>query len=65
MTDSLGNFRIEYLEPNKSYVIEISAFGYGNQKFDVKTKSGINNVIFELKAECGYSAQRAGYMRSR
>lgn len=59
MTDSLGNFRIEYLEPNKSYVIEISAFGYGNQKFDVKTKSGINNVIFELKAECGYSAERA------
>ena len=59
MADSLGNFRIEYLEPNKNYVIEISAFGYGNQKFDVKTKSGINNVTFELKAECGYSAERA------
>ena len=59
MTDSLGNFRIEYLEPNKKYVIEISAFGYGKQKFNVETKSGINNQTFELKAECVYNAQRA------
>ncbi|AZQ44192.1 hypothetical protein [Nonlabens ponticola] len=28
MADSLGNFRIEYLEPNQKYIIEISAFGY-------------------------------------
>jgi hypothetical protein len=59
MTDSLGNFRIEYLEPNKKYVIEISAFGYGKQKFDVQAKSGINNVTFELKADCEYNAERA------
>ena len=59
MADSLGNFRIEYLEPNKNYVIEISAFGYGKQKFDVQTKSGINNVTFELKADCEYNAERA------
>jgi hypothetical protein len=59
MADSLGNFRIEYLEPNKKYVIEISAFGYGKQKFDVQTKSGINNLTFELKADCEYNAERA------
>jgi hypothetical protein len=47
IADSLGNFRIEYLEPNKKYVIEISAFGYGKQKFDFQTISGINNVTFE------------------
>jgi len=61
MADSLGNFRIEYLEPNKKYVIEISAFGYGKQKFDVQTKSGINNVAFELKADCEYNAERAEF----
>jgi hypothetical protein len=38
IADSLGHFRIEYLEPNKKYIIEISAFGYGKQKFDVETK---------------------------
>jgi hypothetical protein len=59
IADSLGNFRIEYLEPNKKYVIEISAFGYGKQKFDFQTISGINNVTFELKADCEYSAERA------
>ncbi len=59
IADNFGNFRIEYLESNKRYVIEISVFGYGNQKFDVKTKSGINNMTFKLKAECGYSAERA------
>jgi hypothetical protein len=57
--DSLGNFRIEYLEPNKKYIIEISAFGYGKQKFDGETKSGINNVTFELKADCEYNTERA------
>ena len=57
--DSLGNFRIEYLEPNKKYVIEISAFGYGKQKFEVETKSGINNLTFELKADCEYNAEQA------
>jgi len=59
LTDSLGNFRIGYLEPNKKYVIEISAFGYGKQKFDLETTSGINNVTFELKADCEYNAERA------
>ena len=59
IADSLGNFRIEYLESNKNYVIEISVFGYGKQKFDVQTKSGINNVTFELKADCEYNAERA------
>ena len=59
IVDSLGNFRIEYLEPNKKYVIEISAFGYGKQKFDVETKSGINNLTFELKADCEYNAEQA------
>ena len=59
IADSLGHFRIEYLEPNKKYIIEISAFGYGKQKFDVETKSGINNVTFELKADCEYNAERA------
>ena len=59
IADSLGNFRIEYLEPNKKYVIEISAFGYGKQKIDVETKSGINNLTFELKADCEYNAEQA------
>ncbi|MFC0603295.1 FEKKY domain-containing protein [Winogradskyella pulchriflava] len=59
MADSLGNFRIEYLEPNKNYIIEINAIGYGKQTFNVKTKSGINNLTFELKADCEYNAERA------
>ncbi|TPV31171.1 carboxypeptidase-like regulatory domain-containing protein [Paucihalobacter ruber] len=59
MADSLGNFRIEYLEPNKKYIVEISVFGYGKQKFDVQTKREINNVTFELKADCEYNVERA------
>lgn len=59
MADSLGNFRIEYLEPNKKYSIEISVFGYGKQKFEVQTKNGINNMTFELKADCEFNAKRA------
>jgi len=59
MADSLGNFQIEYLEPNKNYEIEISVFGYGKQKFDVETKSGINKVTLELKGDCEYNAERA------
>ena len=57
--DSLGNFRIEFLEPNKKYIIEITAFGYGKQKFDVETKNGINKLTFELKADCEYNAEQA------
>lgn len=59
LADSLGHFQIEYLEPHKKYIIEISAFGYGKQKFDVETKRGTNKVIFELNADCEYNAQRA------
>ncbi len=59
IADSLGVFRIKYLEPNKKYIIEISAFGYGKQKFDIETKDGINNLTFELKAEREYSVKQA------
>ena len=59
IADSLGNFQIEYLEPNKKYIIEISAFGYGKQKFEIETQNGINSLTFELKADCEYSAIQA------
>ena len=59
IADSLGNFRIEYLEPNKKYILEISAFGYSEQKFDFTTKKGLNNASFELKADCKYNSERA------
>lgn len=59
IADSLGYFRIEFLEPNKIYTIEISTFGYGKQKFDIETETGINKVVIELKADCKYNAERA------
>ncbi len=59
LADSLGNFEIEYLEPNKNYIIKISVFGYKDQEFKIKTGKGILSKIFELKAECKYTKEQA------
>lgn len=59
MADSLGKFEFENLEPNKNYKIEILAFGYETQLFEVYLKEGVNEVEFELKATCEYNAEQA------
>jgi hypothetical protein len=59
MADSLGNFKIEYLEPNKIYIIEISAFGFPTQKFNIKTNKGIINEFFFLRTECEFDENKA------
>src|SRR5690606_16499751 len=58
-TDSLGNFEIEYLEPFKEYIIEISAFGYDTQTFNIKTGPGITTGSFVLKLKCEYNTEKA------
>ena len=58
-TDSLGIFEIEYLEPEKEYAIEISAFGYDTQTFNVTTGNGITTKNFVLKLNCNYSTEKA------
>ena len=57
--DSLGSFKIEYLEPNKIYIVEISAFGFPSQKFNIKTNKGITNEFFFLRAECEFDVEKA------
>jgi hypothetical protein len=54
-----GEFVIKYLEPNKEYDIIISAVGYENQIFKVKTNDSITYKKFELKINCFYSAEKA------
>ena len=56
--DSLGNFQLKNLEPNKEYTLEI-LFGRGMQSYKVKTNNSISNVNLKLKAECEYTADRA------
>ena len=59
IADSLGKFRLEYLEPNKEYLLKISAFGFPTQEFEVVTSTGIANELFLLKAECEFDAEKA------
>ena len=54
-----GEFIIEYLEPNKEYDIIISAVGYEDQIFKVKTNESITYKTFELKVNCLYSSKKA------
>ena len=59
IADSLGHFRIEYLEPNKEYEIEIAAMGYRTQRFKVVTSDGITNELFVLDQNCKFDAEKA------
>ena len=59
MADSTGFFRIENLEPNTLYEIKLSAFGYKDQVFEIKTNNGITKTTLTLKAGCEYSRQQA------
>ncbi len=59
IADSLGKFRLKQLEPNKDYLLKISAFGFPTQEFEVTTKNGISNELFVLKAECEFDAEKA------
>ena len=59
MADSLGKFEFKHLEPNKKYVVEITALGYKTQRFETYLKEGVNEIEFELKAKCKYNAERA------
>ena len=57
--DSLGQFEIGHLEPNKEYLIEISGFGFDKQTFPVKTNDGNTSELFLIKADCGFDAKKA------
>ena len=59
MADSSGFYRIENLEPNKIYKIKLSAFGYDDQIFEIKTNDGTLTTNLTLKAGCEYSKEQA------
>lgn len=59
MADSTGFFRIENLEPNKFYEIKLTAFGYKDQVFEIKTNDGITKTTLTLEAGCEYSKKQA------
>lgn len=59
MADSTGYFRIENLEPNKLYEIKLSAFGYQDQVFEIKTNDGITQTTLTLVTGCEYSKEQA------
>ena len=59
MADSSGFYRIKNLEPNKTYKIKLSAFGYDDQIFEIKTNEGILTTNLILKAGCEYSKEQA------
>lgn len=61
MADSTGHFRLENLEPNKLYEIKISAFGYQDQIFEIKTNDGITKTTLTLSAECEFSKEKAEF----
>ena len=56
-TDSTGFFKFENLEINKTYKLEVSAFGYGKQLFELKPDNKIE--ILTLKAKCEYNQEKA------
>jgi len=59
MADSTGFFQIENLESNRLYKIKLSAFGYKDQVFDVKTNNGITKTTLTIEAGCEYSKEQA------
>ncbi len=59
MADSNGFFRIENLESNRLYKIKLSAYGYEDQVFEVKTDNGITETTLTLEAGCKYSKEQA------
>ena len=59
MADSLGFFKIENLEPNKIYEIQISVSGYNNQVFKIKTNEGITEATLTVESYCEYTAEKA------
>lgn len=61
MADSLGYFQFENLELNKTYRLEVSAFGYDRQIFEVETNKRINDTILIIEAGCEYSKEQAEY----
>jgi len=50
MTDSLGLFRRGNFELNKTYILKLSAFGYANEMFEVKTDSIVTKTTLTLIA---------------
>ncbi|WP_439184153.1 carboxypeptidase-like regulatory domain-containing protein [Carboxylicivirga taeanensis] len=59
MADSLGYFQFENLELNKTYRLEISAFGYDRQLLEVETTKTINDTTLVIEASCEYSKEQA------
>ncbi|WP_026915076.1 carboxypeptidase-like regulatory domain-containing protein [Christiangramia portivictoriae] len=55
--DSTGFFKFENLEIDKTYKLEVSAFGYGKQFFELKPDD--RTEILTLKAKCDFSQEQA------
>ncbi len=59
MADSLGFFKFVDLEPNKVYKLKVSAFGYADKIYDVKTDNRITKTTLTLDASCEFSEKQA------
>ncbi len=54
-----GDFLIDFLEPNKEYEIVVSAPGFKDHIFKVKTNDNVLHKNFELKVVCDYDENKA------
>jgi hypothetical protein len=59
MTDSLGLFKLDGLDPNKVYRIKVSTFGYTDQFFDVKANNKKLDTVLTIKGNCDYNREKA------
>ena len=59
IADSSGFFKFVDLESNKVYKLKVSAFGYADKIYDVKTTNGITKTTLTLDASCEFSEKQA------
>ncbi|MCB9043152.1 MAG: hypothetical protein R2798_11575 [Chitinophagales bacterium] len=59
MVDSVGFFKFENLEPNKIYTLEVTALGYPNKTFEIKTNEGVTETTLTIEATCEYNEAKA------
>ena len=59
LADSLGDFLIKKLEPNKKYQLKISVAGYDTHFFDLVTNNRVLDSTFFVNAECENNIDKA------
>ncbi|NLR95141.1 FEKKY domain-containing protein [Flammeovirga agarivorans] len=59
MADRNGFYKLTDLKLGKTYILKVSAFGYANQQFEIKTDSDITKSDLTIEVSCEYSKEHA------